>query len=260
MIKNKFQKIYKQIISQAPIFDTFEDDVINPKAVKVSSQYYVEELKDEKFFCNDITNVANNIGKQKSSLLYYYFKPLQIFDPYKSKDLNLLKIKTYQMAKFDTIRDVFGKTTYNASIGLHVSILKLQDFEVAKNLWPLNYFISHDVQDGYNDFIDYYNQDILADYSQDVQSYYEDKLNSKYEYDIAEGCILVLYAITDLNTGKPLYFDHDIYENKKFFPGNTPNNEQYLKRNFITYFGRSSMTDQIKNVLIQKLIEVKDNY
>lgn len=263
MIKNEFQKVYRQIISQqiisqAPIFDTFDDQVIKPKLVKVNDDYYFDKMRD--FENIDLDEVVNGIYEKDSNLLYFYINPFPIYDSNASKDFDLFKVKSYEMDKYDTINSYdYNNFETNSKIALQFSIISLADinpFE-SNQYNPKSFIVERlarylEEEEGIANQIN----ETLTHYDERLQQTYSD-----YDYDIFnKGGILFVYSIVDLETDKILYIDYDIFENKKFLSEMIPHTNDYLKAKVKKYFQGKKVFDKIKTVLTNKLIEIKNNY
>lgn len=256
MIKNEFQKIYKKIISQAPIFDTFDDQIIKPKLVKCDNDYYFTRMRDFKEI--NLDEVVDKISDTSSNLLYYCLKPFPIYDVSNSQDFNLFKIKDYVMNIYDSINGYRGHV-YHANIALQFSIIQFMDLDFKSADYTLDDFAFRRIAMSANDAeedIEMQLNETLRYYDQ----YFEDELNEEYIHDITKGGIVFIYNIVDLANEKNLYVDYDIFENKKFLLEMIPPTKDYLKTKVNRYFKQANVLDKIKKVLTQKLIEIKNNY
>lgn len=260
MIKNEFQKIYKKIISQAPIFDTFDDQVIKPKLVKQNNDYYFHKMKD--FEDIDLDKVVNSIYENESDLLYSYINPFQIYNKGASQDFNLFKIKSYTMDKYDTINE-YEYYESGVNIALQFSIIHLKDISPFKsNEFRQDSFVTKrflQYAENEEDIADIIKEKIY-EYDVNINAQHEEESEEEYFCDITKGCILFVYFIIDLATDKTLFIDHDIFENTKFLTGMIPPTIDYLKAKIKKYFKQKKVFAKIEDVLTNKLIEIKNNY
>ncbi len=261
MINNEFQKIYKKIISQAPIFDTFDDQIdnlITPKLVKCNNNYYKYRLTNIAglIYKDNIDIIVDKIdkifkGELNSHQLFYQVLPMQIYDPQTSRNIKEFKLKTWKFPSYDTINGYYSRQEESILI-LEFSILYFNNInnilQKIKNFRsPISAFKT----------IKY-----IKEIGQNLDSYINNQYNEENndELSINDGGLVFVYNICDIVNEKNLYFDYDIFANKKFLAGFRLHNEDQLITNIKKYFTEANVFDKIASVLHDKIVEIKNNY